>query len=79
MADDELSLQDILNSVHSEQGECSLEHLRQKSDEAIKAELLQYRGVGPKTVACVLMFCLGRFEFPVVRSKLSAYMTTCMH
>ena len=25
----------------------------------------RYKGVGPKTAACVLMFCLGRFEFPV--------------
>lgn len=32
---------------------------------AIKQELARFKGVGPKTVACVLMFCLQRAEFPV--------------
>lgn len=58
--------QEILNRVKEEQGECSLEHLGSKTDGEIKKELLQYPGVGPKTAACVLMFCLGRYEFPVV-------------
>ena len=31
----------------------------------IKEELSRFKGVGPKTVACVLMFCLHRKEFPV--------------
>ena len=47
-------------------GTCTLEHLRSRSDEEIKEELLKYKGVGPKTAACVLMFAMGRFEFPVV-------------
>lgn len=38
---------------------------RELDDEAIKAELSRFKGVGPKTVACVLMFCLQRAEFPV--------------
>ena len=38
---------------------------RQLDDEAIKAELTRFKGVGKKTVACVLMFCLRRKEFPV--------------
>lgn len=38
---------------------------RALDDEAIKAELTRFKGVGPKTVACVLMFCLERPEFPV--------------
>lgn len=59
-------MQDILNTVKAEKGQCSLEHLRDMPDEELKSELLRYPGVGPKTVACVLMFCLGRFEFPVV-------------
>ena len=25
----------------------------------------RFKGVGPKTVACVMMFCLARDEFPV--------------
>lgn len=38
---------------------------RELDDEAIKAELTRFKGVGKKTVACVLMFCLRRCEFPV--------------
>ncbi|KAK9816005.1 hypothetical protein WJX74_009869 [Apatococcus lobatus] len=34
------------------------------SDEAIKNDLMLFKGVGKKTVACVLMFCLHRHEFP---------------
>ena len=39
--------------------------VRELDDEAIKAELTRFKGVGAKTVACVLMFCLERPEFPV--------------
>jgi endonuclease III-like uncharacterized protein len=35
--------------------------------EAAKKELSRFKGVGPKTVSCVLMFCLQRAEFPVAR------------
>ncbi|DBB08986.1 TPA: hypothetical protein ACH3X3_007617 [Trebouxia sp. C0006] len=55
----------ILNTLKSERGECSLEHLQQRTDEEIKAELERFKGVGKKTIACVLMFCLDRHEFPV--------------
>ena len=40
-------------------------YVRGLDDAAAKKELLRFKGVGPKTVACVLMFCLGRAEFPV--------------
>ncbi len=46
-------------------GEVSLEHLRSMPSEQIKAELKRFKGVGAKTIACVLMFCLGRDEFAV--------------
>lgn len=54
----------ILNTVKSERGECSLEHLRQSTDEEIKTELERFKGVGKKTIACVLMFCLDRSAPP---------------
>ena len=60
-----LCLQVILNTLKSERGECSLEHLQQSTDDEIKAELERFKGVGKKTIACVLMFCLDRHEFPV--------------
>lgn len=58
-------LQAILNTLKDERGECSLEHLRSSTDEEIKTELERFKGVGKKTIACVLMFCLNRHEFPV--------------
>ena len=45
--------------------EPSYEWLRKESDKFCKAELSQHKGVGPKTVSCVMMFNLMRPEFPV--------------
>ena len=45
--------------------EPSLEWLHSKPDEEVKAVLTSFKGVGPKTVACVMMFTMGRAEFPV--------------
>jgi endonuclease-3 len=38
----------------------SLEHLRTASGEHIKQQLSRFKGVGPKSIACVMMFCLDR-------------------
>lgn len=58
-------IQSILNAVREERGECSLEHLRSQTSESVKEYLSKFKGVGPKTISCVLMFCLERPEFPV--------------
>jgi endonuclease-3 len=55
----------ILEYVHAERGEASLEHLRRAPTERIKEELRKLPGVGPKTIACVLLFNLKRPDFPV--------------
>ncbi|BDA44814.1 Putative DNA glycosylase At3g47830 [Coccomyxa sp. Obi] len=55
----------ILATLLEERGKICMEYLREMSDDAIKAELSRFKGVGKKTVACVLMFCLAREEFPV--------------
>lgn len=47
------------------QGEPSYEWLRNESSEFCKMELAKHKGVGPKTVSCVLMFNLARADFPV--------------
>ncbi|CAM9273609.1 unnamed protein product, partial [Phaeothamnion confervicola] len=52
-------------SEHCAGGEPSMEYLRGFTDAEVKEELSQFNGVGPKTVACVLMFALDRHEFPV--------------
>ena len=53
-------IQVILNTLKQERGECSMEYLRDLETEQIKKELTRFKGVGAKTVSCVLMFCLNR-------------------
>ena len=55
----------LCKTVHNETGSVSLEHLRNKSNKEIQKDLLRHKGLGPKTVSCVLLFTLGRNEFPV--------------
>ena len=56
---------DTFQTLRKERGELSLEYLHNMDNEAAKAELTRFKGVGPKAVACVLMFTLARAEFPV--------------
>eukprot|EP00850_Spirogloea_muscicola_P014673 SM000107S14039 [mRNA] locus=s107:118121:119497:+ [translate_table: standard] len=58
-------IQGILDTLQAERGELSMEYLHAMGDEEIKQELGRFKGLGPKTVACVLMFHLQREEFPV--------------
>jgi adenine-specific DNA glycosylase len=59
-------IQGLLNQVYEERdGELSLEHLRDLSTEEAKQELTKYKGIGPKTASCVLMFNMKRADFPV--------------
>ncbi|EIM89344.1 DNA glycosylase [Stereum hirsutum FP-91666 SS1] len=60
-------IQGLLKSVKEKWGRYSLQFLMEGrwSDEAIMRELVSYPGVGPKTAACVLLFCLGRDSFAV--------------
>jgi endonuclease-3 len=57
----------ILQTVVAERGlaEPSMEYLWELSTAEVKAELGRFKGVGPKTVSCVLMFTMRRSEFPV--------------
>ncbi|KAI5862238.1 DNA glycosylase [Durotheca rogersii] len=67
---------DILRQVEARYGTYSLDHLLQRAvgagvgaedydDEAAMRELISFRGVGPKTASCVLLFCAGRDSFAV--------------
>eukprot|EP00898_Chlorokybus_atmophyticus_P003471 jgi/Chlat1/4124/Chrsp269S03951 len=58
-------MQHILQELQRTRGKLSMDYLRELSNDEIKQELSRFPGVGPKTVACVLMFCLLRDEFPV--------------
>lgn len=56
----------LLAALQQERGVCCLEWLRQEpSDNAVKTYLSQFKGIGPKTISCVLLFCLGRPDFAV--------------
>ena len=61
----------VLQTVIDERGQpkpgedISMEYCRSLSTEDVKAELARFKGVGPKTISCVLMFTLMRAEFPV--------------
>lgn len=55
----------ICQTLQEERGAPSLEYLRESSNEEIQKELMRFPGLGKKTVSCVLLFTLGREEFPV--------------
>ena len=55
----------ILEQTRARHGTYSLDHLFSASDDDAMRELIAFRGVGPKTASCVLLFCLGRQSFAV--------------
>lgn len=55
----------ILERVYSEFHEYSLEGLKKQDTESVRNFLKKIPGIGPKTIACVLLFDLGRPAFPV--------------
>jgi len=46
-------------------GEPSLDWLHAADDAEVKRTLSSFKGVGPKTVSCVMLFTMGRADFPV--------------
>mmetsp|Transcript_5872 Transcript_5872/g.13610 ORF Transcript_5872/g.13610 Transcript_5872/m.13610 type:complete len:328 (+) Transcript_5872:187-1170(+) len=58
-------MQLMLQKVKEERGKANFEFLRDCSSDEIKKQLLQHKGMGPKTVSCVLLFALLKPEFPV--------------
>ena len=55
----------LLKNIKKVHGKLNLDFLQEWPDEKISDYLLQIDGVGPKTVACVLAFSLGRDVMPV--------------
>ena len=58
-------IQAILRQVRAERGRISLEFLRRMSAEEAGAYLRKFHGIGPKTVACLLLFAFEMPVFPV--------------
>ena len=59
-------IQSMLQSIKQERGDANFEYLQdyESNDEIVK-ELKRFKGMGPKTISCVLLFALGRNDFPV--------------
>jgi len=55
----------ILEQIYKERGALRLEFLKTLSDREAWDYLISFKGVGPKTVACVMLFSLNRPAFPV--------------
>ncbi|KAK7265723.1 hypothetical protein RJT34_33346 [Clitoria ternatea] len=58
-------IKNVLRCLQEKRGKLCLEYLRDLPVDEIKAELSLFKGIGPKTVACVLMFNLQQDDFPV--------------
>lgn len=59
------SIKNMLSRLLEKKGKLCLEYLRYLPVNEIKTELSHFKGIGPKTVACVLMFNLQHDDFPV--------------
>jgi endonuclease-3 len=60
-----LRIKDILNQICEENGNLSLSFLKGWRTDKIKSWLGRFKGVGDKTIACVLLFSLKRPSMPV--------------
>lgn len=58
-------VQSVLRAIYEERGSLDLDFLYDSPLEDAKAWLSGFKGVGPKTAACVLMFACGRPVLPV--------------
>ena len=58
-------IQAVLRAIWEEQGNFDLSWLRRRPPEEVRAWLGRFPGIGPKTVACVMLFSLGQPAFPV--------------
>ena len=56
---------DILRWLRKREGKVSLTFLKRMGEKEIKETLGGLKGIGPKTVHCLLLFGLGREAFPV--------------
>jgi endonuclease-3 len=58
-------IQEVLRQIDEERGELNLDFLYKMEPEQARAWLSGFKGVGPKTAACVLMFACGMPVLPV--------------
>ena len=58
-------IQEVLRWIKGRYGKLSLDPLKEAGSDEIKETIGGLKGVGPKTVHCLLLFGLGREAFPV--------------
>jgi endonuclease-3 len=58
-------IKDLLVQIKEKHGSLSLEFLDEMTDSAARDYLSQFRGIGPKTAACTLLFALHKEVFPL--------------
>lgn len=59
------NIRNLLETLKKERNELSLKYIDMLSDDDIYRDLLRYKGIGYKTITCLLAFGLGRDVFPV--------------
>jgi len=59
------AIQEVLRRIADERGELDLDFLRTVPVDEARRYLAQFRGVGDKTICCVLLFSCGMAAFPV--------------
>jgi len=58
-------IKNLLRQIKETRGQLSLKFVEKMSDEEAKKFLSQFRGIGPKTVACTLLFACRKEVFPL--------------
>lgn len=58
-------IQDVLHKITEQRGELDLDFLKDLPVQEVRDWLTEFKGVGPKTAAIVLLFSLGKPAFPV--------------
>jgi len=58
-------IREILHWIKEQEGKLNLSFLRKMNSDEIKKIIGDLKGVGPKTVHCLLLFGMGREAFPV--------------
>lgn len=58
-------IKDLLRQIKDARGRLSLKFLEKMPETEARDFLLQFRGIGPKTVACTLLFASGKEVFPL--------------
>lgn len=58
-------IKEMLNEMNKNYGSLDLSFLKKLSDEKVYSELLKYKGIGVKTISCMMNYSLGRDVFPI--------------